>query len=340
MSSGNSLRFTSDQAPGIRRVGTKRFRYVGPDGPVVAHELDRIRALTIPPAWTDVWICADPSGHLQATGRDARGRKQSRYHAAFRSERDDAKFAQLAAFGSVLPRLRRSIDRDLALRRPSEQRQTALVVQLLDKTAIRVGNEEYRRTNGSYGLSTLRPRHAKVAGSDVVFTFPGKSGQHHRVELHDRRLARLIGQCQDLPGQRLFSYIDVNGDPHVVTSEMVNGYIRNATEADFTAKTFRNWIGSTIAAEALVASASEPTKKALLDGIDRAASVLGNTRTVCRSSYVHPIIQSLYLEGVLLDRWNDGPDRASRWLDRSERRTLHVIEAPVGKRRRRSISSP
>jgi DNA topoisomerase I len=326
MTAGAGLRFSNDQSDGITRRGTKRFHYSSGSGKVASADLERIRALAIPPAWTDVWICSDPRGHLQATGRDARGRKQSKYHPEYRKERDNLKFEHLAEFGSALPRLRRRIDGDLSGRLPSEARQTALVVQLLDRTAIRVGNEQYRRSNGSFGLSTLRDRHARVSGTAVVFTFPGKSGQHHRVELHDRRLARLVGQCQDLPGQVLFSYLDDDGCSRPITSEMVNDYIRCSTGSDFTAKTFRTWIGTTEAATALVATNGEPTKAGLLAGIDHAADVLGNTRTVCRGSYVHPAIQSLYLDGELHDRWMEGPDRSSTWMHASERRTLHVIK--------------
>jgi DNA topoisomerase I len=326
VTTGAGLRFSNDRAEGIARRGTKQFRYISSNGKLTSGDLERIRALAIPPAWTDVWICPDPRGHLQATGRDAKGRKQSKYHADYRTERDNLKFSHLAEFGSALSKLRRTIDQDLSGRLPSEERQTALVVQLLDRTAIRIGNDQYRRSNGSFGLSTLRDRHAAVSGAAVVFTFPGKSGQHHRVELKDRRLARLVGQCQDLPGQVLFSYLDDDGGSRPITSEMVNDYIRRATGSDFTAKTFRTWIGTTEAATALVASVGEPTKTGLLAGIDCAAQVLGNTRAVCRGSYVHPAIQSLYLNGELRDRWVDGPDRSSTWMHTAERRTLHVLK--------------
>ncbi len=326
MTTGEGLRFSNDQAEGIARHGAKRFRYSKSNGKITHDDLGRIRALAIPPAWTDVWICCDPRGHLQATGRDARGRKQAKYHTDYRKERDNLKFNSLAAFGSALPKLRRSIDHDLSGRLPSEERQTALVVQLLDRTAIRIGNDQYRRTNGSFGLSTLRDHHANVSGASVVFTFPGKSGQRHRVELNDRRLARLVGQCQDLPGQVLFSYVDDDDCSRPITSEMVNDYIRRATSNNFTAKTFRTWIGTTEAATALVESVGEPTKAGLLAGIDHAAHVLGNTRAVCKGSYVHPTIQALYLNGRLRDQWIDGPDRSSKWMHAAERRTLHVLE--------------
>ena len=321
-----SLRFSHDQMPGIRRTGTKRFRYrQHDDKPVGKADLDRIRRLAIPPAWTDVWISADPRGHLQATGRDAKGRKQARYHDEFRRERDNLKFSHLAEFAMALPRLRQRIEDDLRDRNATQERQTALVVNLLDRTAMRVGNDEYRRANGSYGLSTFRSRHAKVRAGDVVFSFDGKSGQRHRVEIHDRRLARLVGQCQDLPGQTLFSYLEADDQPHAVTSEKVNDYIRAATSGDFTAKTFRTWIATTDAAQELAVSASEPSKAGLLNAIDHAASLLGNTRAVCRASYVHPKIQSAYLDGELDAMWAAGPKRPTAFLMLGERRTLHVL---------------
>jgi DNA topoisomerase I len=332
VTTGAGLRFSTDQAEGIARRGTKRFHYSSRSGKIAHADLERIRALAIPPAWTDVWICSDPRGHLQATGRDAKGRKQSKYHADYRKERDNLKFSHLGEFGLALPKLRKTIDHDLSGRLPSEERQTALVVKLLDRTAIRIGNDQYRRSNGSFGLSTLRDRHARVSGAAVVFTFPGKSGQRHRVELKDHRLARLVGQCQDLPGQVLFSYLDDDDSSRPITSEMVNEYIRRATGNDFTAKTFRTWIGTTEAATVLAANVGEPTKAGLLAGIDHAAEVLGNTRAVCRGSYVHPEIQLLYLDGKLRDRWMNGPDRPTKWMDADERRTLHVLKTATKRR--------
>jgi DNA topoisomerase-1 len=317
----------SDRDPGIHRRGVRRFHYVDAHGRRVGDHatLERIASLAIPPAWTDVWICADPNGHLQATGRDQRGRKQGRYHPTFRSEREDVKFAQLVEFAHALSPIRRAVRLDLAGREPTLRRQTALVVQLLDLTAVRVGNEQYARANRSFGLTTLRTRQVRVSGAEVTFEFVGKSGRRHHIDLHDRHLARLIRQCQDLPGQRLFTFVDERGEPHTVCSQHVNDYVRQVSGAGFTAKTFRTWTATAAAAAFLAADRRPPTKRGLLAGIDRAADLLGNTRSVCRASYVHPAIQERYLDGTLTDLWRSGPVRASAALTLSERRTLHVL---------------
>lgn len=290
-----------------------------------AATLERIAHLAIPPAWTDVWICADPLGHLQATGRDQRGRKQARYHPRFRSEREDVKFAQLVEFGDALRRIRRSVERDLAGRQPTLRRQTALVVHLLDLTAARVGNEQYARANRSFGLTTLRSRQVRVSGAEVAFEFVGKGGRRHHLDVRDRRLARLIAQCQDLPGQRLFTFVDDRGEALAVGSHHVNDYVRTASGAAFTAKTFRTWTATSAAAAVLAADRRPPSTRGLLVGIDHAAALLGNTRTVCRASYVHPVVQQHYLEGSLPELWRAGPSRASASLTLAERRTLHVL---------------
>ncbi len=320
------LVYGTDSSPGIVRVGTKRFHYRAPDGTVVRDEatLARIRALAIPPAWTHVWISLDPCSHLQATGRDAKGRKQARYHPAFRAAQEEQKFSQLIAFGEVLPTLRRAVARDLQERKPTEARQTALVVHLLDTTAVRVGNEQYAKANKSYGLSTLRRRQVAVQGETVRFVFVGKGGRKHRVELTDRRIARLVTACQDLPGQTLFSYVDDDGEVRAVRSDQVNQYLRDHLHAPFTAKTFRTWIGTTVAAHHL-ARVERPSKRALLECIDRAADRLGNTRSVCRASYVHPAIIEAYADGSLPELWQSGPARPTSTMSRSERRTLHVL---------------
>jgi DNA topoisomerase-1 len=321
---------TTDATGGISRHGARRFSYRWPNGRVVtdASTLHRIRALAVPPAWQDVWICPDPNGHLQATGRDLRGRKQARYHPAFRQEREALKFGQLVEFAGALPRLRRAVRRDLGIGRPTELRQTALVVHLLDATAIRIGNEEYRRTNGSFGLSTMRARQAHVDGAELTFSFIGKSGRRHQVRLHDRRIARLVRQCQELPGQALFSYLDDAGELRSIGSHHVNGYLRSVTGTDFTAKTFRTWTGTAEAAGQLARSGRQPpTKTALLAAIDHAAEVLGNTRSVCRSSYVHPAVQEAYLAGDLPGLWRAGPARPTTVMTATERRTAHVLRA-------------
>lgn len=327
-----TLSHSCDADAGILRRGSRRVRYETADGRAVTDPdtLARIRALAIPPAWTDVWICADPTGHLQATGRDAKGRKQSRYHPAFRAEREQTKFEQLVVFGHALSGLRTCVAADLAERHPTERRQTALVVHLLDRTGIRIVNEVSARANGSYGLSTLRTRQARVHGADITFRFVGKSGRRHLVTIEDRRLAKLVAQCQDLPGQRLFTYLDEDGRPRTVDSTLVNGYLREATGEDVTAKTFRTWIATTSVSAHLAATAvaapGAPSRKAFLGAIDQAASLLGNTRSVCRSSYVHPVVERTWFDGTLVEHWRAGPRRPTAGMSTAERRALHLLE--------------
>jgi DNA topoisomerase-1 len=281
----------------------------------------------IPPAWTDVWICADPHGHVQATGRDQRGRKQFRYHDEFRSDRENLKFGQLVEFGEALTAIRRQVDADLLDRTPSARRQVALVVHLLDLTALRVGNERYARENGTFGLSTLRRRQVHVVGSDIDFSFVGKSGKRQQVHLHDRRLARLVHACQDLPGQELFTYAGADGQMAVVRSNDVNDYVRGASDTAFTAKTFRTWIATTETAAYLAPVTPPPTKHRLIEAIDRTAGILGNTRAVCRASYIHPAIELSFMDGSLSDVWGAGPKRPTAALSVAERRTLYLLQA-------------
>jgi DNA topoisomerase-1 len=302
---GSKLCHTADDIPGIRRVACRSgFRYVGPSGREVtdAKTLARIRALVVPPAWTDVWICPQPHGHLQATGRDSRGRKQYRYHTAYRADRDGTKFESLAAFADALPRLRRRIARDL--RRPGLPREKVLaaVVRLLDRTHLRVGNEEYVRANQSYGLSTLRDRHATFHGDRLTLRFRGKSGVWHDRTVSDRALTKLVRRCRDLPGQELFQYVDATGKPRPVGSADINAYIRQAAGGEFTAKVFRTWAGSAKAAVLLAsAPADTPTARAreVVAVVRVVAADLGNTPAVCRKSYIHPTILSAYLDGSL-----------------------------------------
>ena len=297
------LVYVSDDTPGIRRVnrGTG-FGYVMPDGRPLrdAEQLLRIRKLAIPPAYTKVWICPLPHGHLQATGRDARGRKQYRYHADWRSARDDSKFDRLAEFGGALPRIRARVQRDLSA--PVGQqvlRDTviAAIVRLLDTTLMRVGNDEYARSNGSYGLTTLRNRHAQVRGEALTLRFRGKSGVEHQVRLGDRRVARVVRRCQALPGQELFQYLDDQGVPHVVGSSDVNDYLRTASDGEFTAKDFRTWHGSVLALQLWCALDPAEAAKPTLAGAKRllsdVAARLGNTVAVCRKAYVHPRVLGL-----------------------------------------------
>jgi DNA topoisomerase-1 len=301
------LRYVSDAMPGIRRLRAgKGFRYVTPDGKPVRDEaeLGRIRALVIPPAWTDVWICPLPNGHVQATGRDARGRKQHRYHPRWREVRDSTKYDRLIAFGQALPRIRRRVGRDMAQPGLPRVKVLATVVRLLETTLIRVGNEEYARQNGSFGLTTMRDRHVEVNGKSLRFTFRGKSGIEHTVDLHDRRLARIVEQCQDVPGQELFQYLGDDGQRRTIDSADVNEYLRGITGADFTAKDFRTWAGTVLAARALQEFAAfdsqAQAKRNILRAIETVAKRLGNTRAVCRQCYVHPAVFDAYLDGTLL----------------------------------------
>ncbi|MCB0998450.1 MAG: DNA topoisomerase IB [Acidimicrobiales bacterium] len=331
----SGLVHSCDAEPGIVRRGTRRFRYETPDGRPVRDPdvLARIASLAIPPAWTDVWICIDPCGHLQATGRDAKGRKQSRYHPDFRAERERTKFDQLVVFGAALGSLRTTVAHDLAERRPTLRRQTALVVHLLDRTGIRVGNEAYVRANGSYGLSTLRTRQARVHGAAVTFRFVGKSGRRHTVAIEDRRLARLVAQCQDLPGQHLFTYLDESDGAtpivRVVDSTSVNDYLRDATGQDVTAKTFRTWLATTTVGHRLATEAMRDPERVdprvVSAAVDEAAVLLGNTRTVCRASYVHPAVPAAYHERTLASSWRAGPARPTAGMSTVERRTLHLL---------------
>lgn len=294
-----------DCLPGIRRIRNgKGFRYLSPEGKVIRREetLQRIRALAIPPAWTDVWICAKARGHLQATGRDARGRKQHRYHPAWREFRDTAKYASLLAFAQALPRLRAQVARDL--RRPGLPREKvlALVVRLLECTLIRIGNDEYARTNRSFGLTTLRDRHAQISEGEARFRFLGKSGVCHTVTLRDRRLAQIVQACQELPGQELFQYLDDEGQARDIGSADVNAYLRDITGADFTAKDFRTWAGTVLAAQRLHGLTYQTKNQALRNltqVVTDVAQRLGNTKTVCRKCYIHPALLEAYMDGTL-----------------------------------------
>jgi DNA topoisomerase I len=302
------LRYVNDQTlPGIRRIGSgRRVRYVLPSGATLADraELQRIRSLAIPPAWTDVWICPNPDGHLQATGRDARGRKQYRYHPRWREVRDEVKYGRLIAFAQALPRIRARTAADLAGPGLSREKVLAAVVQLLEKTLIRVGNDEYARENGSFGLTTMRDQHAKINGGTVRFEFRGKGGIQHAVDLHDRRLARIVKACQDIPGYELFQYIDSDGNRQVVDSADVNAYLRAITNEDFTAKDFRTWAGTVLAAKALAELASfrstAEAKRRTVKAVESVAKRLGNTKAVCRKCYIHPAILDAYMDGCTL----------------------------------------
>ena len=305
---GAGLRYVSDETPGIsrRRAGTG-FTYLTPRGHVIrdARTLGRIRSLVIPPAWTDVWICPDPLGHIQAIGRDARRRKQYRYHPRWTAVRDATKYARLEAFGRALSALRRQVARDLRQPPLSRERVLATVVSLLEKTLIRVGNDEYARANGSFGLTTLKNRHVQVRGARVRFKFRAKSGVLQTIELEDASLAKSVKRCQDLPGQELFQYVDSEGARQSVGSTDVNAYLRGVTGEDFTAKDFRTWAGTVMAAHALGSQAIEAAvtarKRQVTAVIAEVADRLGNTPAVCRRCYVHPGVLAAYLDGVSVD---------------------------------------
>ena len=332
-------------------MGALGFEYLNAQGRRIRDPrvLRRLAALAIPPAWKDVWICPDPRGHLQATGRDARGRKQYRYHPAWRTCRDETKFDRMQVFAAALPAIRARTAADV--QRPGLPRDKVLaaVVQLLERSLIRVGNDEYARQNRSFGLTTLRDGHVKVRGATVQFEFRGKSGVRHQVDVSDARLARIVKQCRDLPGQELFQYIGEDGRRQDVTSTDVNAYLRSISSQDFTAKDFRTWAGTVLAATALFeverASSASQAKRNIVSVVDAVAGVLGNTRSVCRKSYIHPIVIESYLSGGL-SRPHDangsrrGPRATSNGLRPDERAVLALLRrssaaAGAGQDRRR-----
>jgi DNA topoisomerase-1 len=302
------LRYVLDDRPGIRREPDKEgFRYFDARGDIIDDEatLKRIRSLAIPPAWTEVWICPQANGHLQATGRDARGRKQYRYHPKWREVRDEVKYERMIKFGKALPSIRKEVDRALSLPGLPREKVLATIVYLLEATMMRIGNDEYARENKSYGLTTLRNRHVKIDGSEVEFRFRGKSGVFHDVKVHDRRLARIIQRSRDLPGQDLFEYLDDDKQPHTVNSSDVNDYLREITGEDYTAKDFRTWSGTVLAALALQEfekfDSEAQAKKNIVRAIETVAEKLGNTPSVCRKCYVHPAVLDSYMDGSMVE---------------------------------------
>ena len=302
------LRYVSDSKPGITRVRARTgFGYRHPDGSKVSDEdtLTRIRKLAIPPAYENVWICTDPNGHLQAVGRDARGRKQYRYHPRWREVRDEGKYGKMLLFGKRLPRIRAQVQNDLARHGIPREKVLAAIVCLLETTLMRVGNEEYAKTNKSYGLTTLRNRHVKIEGaSRISFDFRGKHGTEHHIDLRDKRLASIVRRCQELPGQELFQYLDDNGAPHVVGSEDVNDYLRTIAGAEITAKDFRTWAATNLAALALRELESfdsqAKAKSNVVQAVEAVSKMLGNTPAICRKCYIHPAVFDGYLDGSLL----------------------------------------
>ena len=339
------LRYISDDQPGVRRRRAgKGFAYTGPTGRRIT-DPDRIawfKRLAIPPAWTDVWISPIRRGHIQATGRDARGRKQYRYHPRWRAVRDEVKYGRLIEFARALPRIRRRTDRDLRRRGLPREKVLALIVRLLETTLVRVGNEEYARDNRSFGLSTLRDRHVKDDGNGLQLIFKGKSGKEHVVAIRDRRLARLVRECQELPGQELFQYVDEDGRRQSVDSGDVNDYLREASGEGFTAKDFRTWAGTVAASlalrEFLEVDDDAGRKKAIVAAIEEVAARLGNTPAVCRACYVHPDVLDAYLDGTLVDALAErarGVGRGAHALRPEEAAVLGLLQARLAREQRR-----
>jgi DNA topoisomerase-1 len=336
------LRYVSDARPGIRRKRSGAgFRYRNPDGTPVkdADTLARIRSLVIPPAWNCVWICPSADGHLQATGRDARGRKQSRYHPHWRAVRDETKYERMMLFAAVLPAIRARVDHDLALPGLQRTKILAAIVRMLETTFIRVGNTEYAKTNHSYGLTTLRNKHVTVNSSTVTFNFQGKSGVEHTIDLQDRRLARIVERCRDLPGYELFQYLDHEGNRHSIDAADVNEYLREIAGQEFTAKDFRTWAGTVLACSLLrefePAESDTQAKKNIVAAIKSVAERLGNTPSVCRKCYVHPTVLESYLTGSMLKilerQVEREVDKNLRELRKEELAVLHLLEGRLAR---------
>ena len=337
------LRYVSDTMPGIRRKRTgKAFTYLDTGGAPIRNgaELNRIKSLVIPPAWNDVWICPNPYGHIQVTARDARGRKQYRYHPKYRAVRDATKFGRMLEFRELLPALRDRVEKDLLLDGLPRDKVLATIVRLLEKSLIRIGNDEYARDNKSYGLTTMKRRHVEVTGHTLRFDFRGKSGMMHSVAVTDRRVARIVQHCQELPGQELFQYLDEDGKRQTVDAGDINDYLRRATGREMTAKDFRTWSGTMLAAfelRALGPGANEKEAKAnVVQAIDRVAKRLGNTRAVCRKYYIHPVVLESYLEGSVLPTPTQSSDqkreRPSGALRRDELAVLAYIQEQMGEK--------
>jgi DNA topoisomerase-1 len=311
------LRYVSDRQPGYRRLRIDGgFSFVDHKGAPIDDEetVARIKKLAIPPAYEDVWICRFANGHLQAVGRDARGRKQYRYHPRWREVRDEAKFGRMLVFGSVLPTIRARVDKDLARPGLPREKVLAALVRLLESTLARVGNEEYVRTNKSFGLTTLRNRHVKLNGGTLTFDFRGKHGIQHHIDLSDRRLAKIVKRCRDLPGQDLFQYLDEDGAPHGVSSDDVNAYLRDVSGEEITAKDFRTWAATNLAALALSElerfDTQTKAKKNIVQAVESVAKLLGNTPAICRKCYIHPAVFDGYLDGSLAQGLKDRAEAA------------------------------
>jgi DNA topoisomerase-1 len=339
------LRYMGDGVPGLRRRRAgPGFVYLDADGKRVddPETLARIRGLAVPPAWTDVWICPASNGHLQATGRDARGRKQYRYHDKWRTVRDETKFDRLVDFAKALTAIRRRVQRDLAREGLPREKVLATVVRLMDTAFARVGNPEYARENESFGLTTLRNRHVAVKGSTVRFEFTGKGGKVHTFDVRDQRLARIVRRCRDLPGYELFQYLDEKGERRPVGSGDVNDYLREITGTDFTAKHFRTWAGTVLAAASLAAMDTPRSERQAKRGVNRAMEAvgkgLGNTAAIARKSYVHPDVIELFMDGSLKSVWDrtlpERPPRSTARLRADEQRVLRLLKQSAGARRK------
>ncbi len=331
------LRYVTDAKPGIaRKRWRKSFRYFDANVQLIRDEstLARIKSLAIPPAWTDVWICPSPNGHLQATGRDAKKRKQSRYHPRWREVRDETKYERIKIFGETLPAIRERVEQDLSLPGLPREKILATIVRLLETTSIRVGNEEYARENHSYGLTTMRNRHVAVEGSTVRFKFQGKSGKRHTIDLNDRRLARIVKRCLDLPGYELFQYVEDDGSVHSIDASDVNDYLRAISSQPFTAKDFRTWAGSVAACSILrefeAVDSERQAKKNIVLAVASVAELLGNTPAVCRKCYVHPAVLECYLCGEMLKaferRIEVQTERETHALRQEELDLLHLLD--------------
>jgi DNA topoisomerase-1 len=339
---GAGLRYVSDDRPGYTRKGNgDGFDYFDADGKPISDEqrLLRLKRLAIPPAWTEVWICPAPNCHIQATGRDARRRKQYLYHERWRDIRDENKYDRMIAFGKALPKIRRRVANDLKLPGLPRNKVLATVTQLLERTFIRIGNEEYARDNKSFGLTTMKDRHVEVKGAKLRFRFRGKSGRDHEVDVTDRRIATIISKLQDLPGQDLFKYCDENREVRDVTSQDVNEYLREITGEDFSAKDFRTWAGTVLTAIALQAQGKSETKKQAKSNITTAikavAAILGNTPAICRKCYVHPAVLENYLDQKSIEGLKqmseDALEKENVDLRSSEKAVLKFLEARLGK---------
>ena len=326
------LRYVEPGGPGItRHKYGKVFRYRNPDGSAVTADADlaRIRSLAIPPAWTDVWICPSANGHVQATGRDAKGRKQYRYHADYRHVRDQTKFGRMLAFGAALPSIRARVEQDVQRAGLPRDKVLATVVSLLDSTGMRVGNDEYARRNDSYGLTTLRDSHVKISGSKVRFCFRGKSGRLHNIELTDARLARIVKKCRDIPGYELFQYLDESGAPCDVTSSDVNDYLRRIAGDDFTAKDFRTWHGTGAAVEIFerigIAATRNEGAHNVVTVVKEVAARLGNRPATCKKYYVHPAVIEAYLAGSFFEIVRECEAKCGGSLKREEECIMRLI---------------